>query len=223
MAIFFMLGVTGSVLAGVCELHHLSDAAREARATESETPDIRARSGPVLTRRSPIFASNPPERDRLMLELAGAARAGVGARRRARSDDGPGALADAGAVRRLGRVFPVRPGPVPQRRQSDGELCGRERQVREVHRSAGRDHRDRAARRLRHSRLGDARRRAAERQTRRSSSASSPNSSRGTSSIRAATACSAGSMPSSCLGRESRSASIAPIRTRKTTSRPSTS
>ena len=83
------------------------------------------------------------------------------------------ALADARAVRRLGRVLPVRPRPVPQGRESDGELRGRERQAREVHRSAGRDHRDRAARLLCHPRLGDARRRRCRAKTRRSSSASS--------------------------------------------------
>ena len=59
---------------------------------------------------------------------------------------------------------------------------------------ARRGHRNRAARLLRHPRLGDARRTPSRAKTRRSSSASSPSSSRGTCSIRAATAGSAGPM-----------------------------
>ena len=51
--------------------------------------------------------------DRVNAELAGAAGCGVDARRRDRSHDRPRALADAGAVRRLGRVFRVRAVPLP--------------------------------------------------------------------------------------------------------------
>ena len=55
-----------------------------------------------------------------MLNYLGLPVAGVDARRRNRSDDRARALADAGAVRRLGRLLPVRAVPVPQGREPEG-------------------------------------------------------------------------------------------------------
>ena len=191
---------------------HLSDAARPAR----------GRAGPGDVGQHGRPGIDGPQEGPLNAELPGTAGCGIHARRRNRQHARPRALADARAVRRLGRVLPVRAGPVPARREPQGELRGRERQVREVHRDRRRDRRDRAARLLRDSGVGHAREERSRRKTRRSSSASSANSSRGTCTIRARRQV----RPHRHQARDAptiRSASIGPIRTPRTTSPPSTS
>ena len=102
--ILVMLVVVGGVLAGFAGFFvHLVRRARS-------SPRSRGRPKP----------NTQGWEERRNAELSRAAGCGSVARRRYRSDDGPGALADAGAVRRLGRVLPVRAGPVPARRQPEG-------------------------------------------------------------------------------------------------------
>ena len=143
-----------------------------------------------------------------MLNYLGMPVAGVDARRRNRSDDRARALADAGAVRRLGRVLPVRAVPVPQRREPEGELRRREGQDLEGHRSRRRHRRSGAAGRSTRFRPGRSASRRFRPRARRSSCAWSASSSRGTSTIPGPTASSA-APTSSWSPPTTRSASIA--------------
>ena len=96
---------------------------------------------------------------------------------------GPRALADAGAVRRLGRVLRVRAVPVPQGREPDGRATpARRASSRRASKSPSR-HRSGAAGVLRDSGVGEARQAISRPRTKRSSCASSASSSRGTSTI----------------------------------------
>ena len=132
-------------------------------------------------------------------------------------------LADAGAVRRLGRVLPLRAVPVPQGRQSQGQLRRREGQDREGPRDRHRRRRNGPARCLRHSGLGDARQAISRRKAKpivvRVVGEAVRVEHR---TIRAPTAGSA-APTSSCVAPTTRSASTAPIPTRRTTSPRSTS
>ena len=123
LGIIAMLVVVAGVLGGVRHLLHLPDPARRqlARSAEAVATADRRKEGLVMLNsgcRSQA-STHAAEIDQM-----------IGAR----------ALADAGAVRRLGRLLPLRAVPLPQGRESDGELRRREGQDRE-------GHRDRASRR----------------------------------------------------------------------------
>ena len=135
-----------------------------------------------------------------MLNYLGLPVAGVDARRRDRSHDRARALADAGAVRRLGRVLPLRAVPLPQGRESRRpSYAGAKGKLVEGHsRSPSSSSRSCCSSFYAIPAWADARRRSSRPRARRSSSASSASSSRGTSTIPGRTASSAAPTSSWC-------------------------
>ena len=185
MGIIVMLGVVGSVLAGFAAfIVHLNRRAK-----------LAASGGGWSACGTPVICPRPRRRGSLNVESS------LGCRLPRRSTLPTSislisrrALADAGALRRMGRVFRVRPGQVPEGREPARRLSRRQGQDFEDARNRHRRRRNRAAGVLRDSGVGETRRRISRPTIRRPSCGLSASSSPGTFNIPVPTANSAAPM-----------------------------